>query len=450
MAPRQGANGQDAARERLERRGSAIVTGGTTPRGELFTPRGGGGNGGGASSGSGSGSGGHGHGEPAEAGEVRIAERPLGRDGRIVPEVVGVHQVAVDSAEALTAFFDACCANRSTASTKMNDRSSRSHAIYTVVLRRTVVEVAGGGGSTAAGAAAAAVASEAGGGGSGGARVRTVSFESKFHLVDLAGSERVKRSGATGQAFKEATHINSGLLALGNVITALSELNGAGGSGGDAAAGGAASSSSGNGGGGGGAAATADGAGGGAAAAAVASTSAAAAAAAGAPPGGGGGFSAARRPHIPYRDSKLTRLLQDSLGGSSLTVLISCVSCCEADFEETANTLKYASRACRIKNTPLPAKYTVLEEDLLPCLPAAGAAGAAGGALGLVQIAALLEGHARLKEQRERREAERRDKEERRCVLRRRRAALRPWGDGLETSGDGLVMGAHTLCLYVL
>jgi kinesin family protein 4/21/27 len=44
------------------------------------------------------------------------------------------------------------------------------------------------------------------------------------------------------------------------------------------------------------------------------------------------------------RDSKLTRLLQDSLGGNALTVLISCISSCEADFEETNSTLKYANR----------------------------------------------------------------------------------------------------------
>lgn len=66
--------------------------------------------------------------------------------------------------------------------------------------------------------------------------------------------------------------------------------------------------------------------------------------AAGIAPGGPAAGLAPRRAHIPYRDSKLTRLLQDSLGGNSLTVLISCISCCEADFEETANTLKYANR----------------------------------------------------------------------------------------------------------
>jgi hypothetical protein len=48
--------------------------------------------------------------------------------------------------------------------------------------------------------------------------------------------------------------------------------------------------------------------------------------------------------HCMRRDSKLTRLLQDSLGGNALTVLISCISSCEADFEETNSTLKYANR----------------------------------------------------------------------------------------------------------
>ena len=47
-----------------------------------------------------------------------------------------------------------------------------------------------------------------------------------------------------------------------------------------------------------------------------------------------------KKGHVPYRDSKLTRLLQDSLGGNSLTVLISCISPSESDFEETNNTLK--------------------------------------------------------------------------------------------------------------
>jgi hypothetical protein len=57
--------------------------------------------------------------------------------------------------------------------------------------------------------------------------------------------------------------------------------------------------------------------------------------------------------HIPYRDSKLTRILKDSLGGNSNTVMIACVSPAESNFEESLNTLKYASRAMKIKNKPV-------------------------------------------------------------------------------------------------
>jgi hypothetical protein len=54
-----------------------------------------------------------------------------------------------------------------------------------------------------------------------------------------------------------------------------------------------------------------------------------------------------------YRDSKLTRLLQDSLGGNSRTVMIACVSPADINREETLNTLRYADRARRIKNKPV-------------------------------------------------------------------------------------------------
>ncbi len=55
---------------------------------------------------------------------------------------------------------------------------------------------------------------------------------------------------------------------------------------------------------------------------------------------------------VPYRDSKLTRILQDSLGGNSRTSMIACVSPAESNFDETLNTLNYASRARKIKNQP--------------------------------------------------------------------------------------------------
>merc|ERR1712037_1062583 len=62
------------------------------------------------------------------------------------------------------------------------------------------------------------------------------------------------------------------------------------------------------------------------------------------------GDTARRVSHVPYRDSKLTRLLQDSLGGNSRTLMIACVSPSDRDFMETLNTLKYANRARNIRN----------------------------------------------------------------------------------------------------
>ena len=57
--------------------------------------------------------------------------------------------------------------------------------------------------------------------------------------------------------------------------------------------------------------------------------------------------------NVPYRESKLTRLLQDSLGGNSHTVMIACVSPADSNYEETLSTLRYADRAKRIKNKPV-------------------------------------------------------------------------------------------------
>ncbi|KAG8996291.1 hypothetical protein FRB94_008412 [Tulasnella sp. JGI-2019a] len=119
-----------------------------------------------------------------------------------------------------------------------------------------------------------------------------VTVISKFHFVDLAGSERLKRTAAAGDRIKEGISINSGLLALGNVISALGDPS--------------------------------------------RSRSLA--------PGAG------QHIHVPYRDSKLTRLLQDSLGGNAHTLMIACVSPAEWNAAETVNTLKYANRARNIKN----------------------------------------------------------------------------------------------------
>jgi kinesin family member 17 len=56
--------------------------------------------------------------------------------------------------------------------------------------------------------------------------------------------------------------------------------------------------------------------------------------------------------HVPYRDSKLTRLLQDSLGGNTKTIMIAAVSPADYNYDETLSTLRYASRAKNIKNKP--------------------------------------------------------------------------------------------------
>ena len=61
----------------------------------------------------------------------------------------------------------------------------------------------------------------------------------------------------------------------------------------------------------------------------------------------------AKQGHVPYRDSKLTRILQSSLGGNSRTVMIAACSPAECNFGETLNTLKYAARARNIKNKPV-------------------------------------------------------------------------------------------------
>ena len=68
--------------------------------------------------------------------------------------------------------------------------------------------------------------------------------------------------------------------------------------------------------------------------------------------------------HISYRDSKLTRLLQDSLGGNSHTLMIACVSPADSNIEESLNTLRYADRARKIKNKPIVNRGSDKEEVL--------------------------------------------------------------------------------------
>lgn len=171
-------------------------------------------------------------------------------------KIANLSEIPVTSLKETMMCLEKGAQNRATGATAMNATSSRSHAIFSLHIEMKNKEE--------------------------GENV----ICAKFHMVDLAGSERAKKTGATGERFKEGVNINKGLLALGNVISALCEDGG-------------------------------------------------------------------RRGHIPYRDSKLTRLLQDSLGGNSHTVMIACVSPADSNFEETLSTLRYADRARKIKNKPI-------------------------------------------------------------------------------------------------
>ncbi|KAJ2886189.1 hypothetical protein H4R27_000848 [Coemansia aciculifera] len=184
--------------------------------------------------------------------------------------------------------------NRQVAGTNMNERSSRSHTIFSIVVESR---------EKADPTAASAATSACGPNGrdsdvtsNGRQRLSTGSaFESgKFtgavkvsslNLVDLAGSERVGQTGVEGQRLKEGAHINKSLLSLGTVIARLAE------DGGD-------------------------------------------------------------RGHIPYRDSKLTRILQPSLGGNAKTLIICTITPSPDYIEEALSTLKFASRAKTIQNKP--------------------------------------------------------------------------------------------------
>ncbi|ORX62193.1 kinesin-domain-containing protein, partial [Hesseltinella vesiculosa] len=166
----------------------------------------------------------------------------------------GVREETVHHPHQLYSLLERGSIARTTAATDMNISSSRSHAIFSIRLDQTKHT-----------------------------NDQPITLSSKFHFVDLAGSERLKRTNAVGNRAKEGISINSGLLALGNVISAL-------------------------------------------------------------------GDPTRRSSHVPYRDAKLTRLLQDSLGGNSQTLMLACVSPAWSNHKESLNTLQYANRARNIRN----------------------------------------------------------------------------------------------------
>ncbi|XP_004407661.1 PREDICTED: kinesin-like protein KIF27 isoform X3 [Odobenus rosmarus divergens] len=116
--------------------------------------------------------------------------------------IVGAKECQVESADEVMSLLEMGNAARHTGTTQMNEHSSRSHAIFTIGICQVEKNM------------------EAGEDGSWYSRRQIVS---KFHFVDLAGSERVTKTGNTGERFKESIQINSGLLALGNVISALGD-----------------------------------------------------------------------------------------------------------------------------------------------------------------------------------------------------------------------------------
>ena len=242
-------------------------------------------------------------------------------------------------------------AARATGATLMNSASSRSHAIFTLTLEQHRPQPPSDRPQSAAAAAG------------------TGYTTAKFHLVDLAGSERSKKAGAVGGRLREGININCGLLALGNVISALVRpikgavrgrlREGININCGLLALGNVISAlvrpikgevlcwegsvsacvtqrvrsalvlPS----------------------ALYTPSSVRTHPDAGQPPRSQGDEKKVAS-HVPYRESKLTRLLQDSLGGNSNTVMIACVGASGGNMEESLNTLKYANRARNIRNRP--------------------------------------------------------------------------------------------------
>ncbi|KKA29252.1 hypothetical protein TD95_002057 [Thielaviopsis punctulata] len=186
---------------------------------------------------------------------LKIRESPI--DG---PYVKDLTEIQVRSLHEILHFMQMGDASRTTASTKMNDTSSRSHAVFTIMLKQIHHDME---------------------------TDETTERSSRIRLVDLAGSERAKSTEATGTRLREGSNINKSLTTLGRVIAALAD------------------------------------------------------------PKAQRLGKRHKKDIVPYRDSILTWLLKDSLGGNSKTAMIACIS--PSDYEETLSTLRYADQAKRIR-----------------------------------------------------------------------------------------------------
>nr|CAB3259032.1 kinesin-like protein KIF14 [Phallusia mammillata] len=180
------------------------------------------------------------------------------------PYVEGLSRFSVKSYKDVLAWLEVGNRQRATAATGMNDKSSRSHSVFTLTLVQTMTEELEG-------------------------EIHESSTSSKINLVDLAGSERSSTAATSGQRLKEGASINKSLLTLGKVISALSERSEM-------------------------------------------------------------VTRRRKRAFVPYRDSTLTWILKESLGGNSRTAMIATVSPADCHLEETLSTLRYAKQAGNIVN----------------------------------------------------------------------------------------------------
>ncbi|XP_066532600.1 kinesin-like protein KIF13B isoform X2 [Hoplias malabaricus] len=182
------------------------------------------------------------------------------------PYVDGLSRLAVTSYKDIESLMSEGNKSRTVAATNMNEESSRSHAVFNLILTHTLRDLKSG---------------------TSGEKV------SKLSLVDLAGSERAAKTGAAGERLKEGSNINKSLTTLGLVISALADQ----------------------------------------------------------------GSGKSRSKFVPYRDSVLTWLLKDSLGGNSRTAMVATISPAADNYDETLSTLRYADRAKSIVN------HAVVNED---------------------------------------------------------------------------------------
>ncbi|XP_047561328.1 LOW QUALITY PROTEIN: kinesin-like protein KIF14 [Lutra lutra] len=185
---------------------------------------------------------------------LRVREHPVSG-----PYVEALSMNVVSSYSDIQSWLELGNKQRATAATGMNDKSSRSHSVFTLVMTQTKTESVEG-------------------------EEHDHRITSRINLIDLAGSERCSTAQTSGDRLKEGGSINKSLLVLGKVISALSEQ------------------------------------------------------------------ANRKRVFIPYRESVLTWLLKESLGGNSKTSMIATVSPAANNIEETLSTLRYASQARMIVN----------------------------------------------------------------------------------------------------